>query len=169
MMNKWKKKLWIGVAILVGVLLLFSFISIQIKLDLGMMLLGIGLLVIAYTVYAMFQYAARPKKQIHIINKVKLIAPSRMMKPFVTYKLHISSKYEIEEKGESREVNLDEIDFSFNKSDHPKVYDYCMGIINTHIQKNTDLIRLKHPDAVLLDTETFLPSEVLALKEKSED
>jgi len=134
-----------------------------------MMLIGAAFLVLAFTVYAMFQYAARPKKQIHIINKVSLTAPPMMLKPFVTYKLHISSKYEIEEKGQSKEVNLDEIDFSFNRSDHPKVYEYCMGIVNSQIQKNLELVRQKHPDAMLLETETRLPEEMLSLKEKSED
>ncbi|MFT4660259.1 MAG: hypothetical protein ACI8XB_000520 [Patiriisocius sp.] len=169
MLNKWKRKLWIAGAALVGVMLLFSLISIQINLDLGKIIIGLAFLLITYTVYAMFEYTSRPKKQIHIMNKVSLTAPSRMMKPFVTYKLHISAKYEIEEKGESKEITLDEIDFSFNKSDHPKVYEYCLGIINSQIQKNIELVRQKHPEALVLETETALPEEVLLLKEKSED
>lgn len=169
MLTKWKRKVYIGAAVLIGLLLLFSLFSIQLKLDLGMILLGAALLIVAYTFYALFQYSIRPKKQIHIINKVSLNSPPPLLRSVVTYKLKISSRYEIEEKGKTREVNLDEISLNFNRSDHPKVYEYCMGIINTQIQKNLELVRQKHPDAVLLDTQTSFPEEMLQLKEKSED
>ena len=167
MLGLFKRRLLIGGAIAVGLLILFMFFSIRVHLDLGFITFGVAAIVLAFGVYSLILYFIKPKKTVTVITKVSFISPPVLMRTVQTYKLKIEMHHQIEEKGKISDHKLDQLELSFNRSDHPDVYQYCFGIVSEILEKNLISAEKKYPDANVIPGPLSLPGEIKRLAEKN--
>lgn len=158
-----KKKLWIGIA-LFSLLVIASIIGVfRFNIDVAMILWALVGFVLAYSVYLIVDHVIKPTKQVRIITKVELKSPPRILKSVQNYRLRVTSEKHYEEKGAERIVKMDELLMSFNSSDHPDAYDYCMRIITSHMEACIESAKLSHPQAEIIGSPLRLPPEIKQL------
>lgn len=78
----------------------------------------------------------------------------------MTYKLKIETEHHIEEKGEHREVKMDELLLTFNKADHPDVYQHCLYLVSQHAESCMSLAEARYPKAIVEKAPPLLPEEL---------
>lgn len=167
-MKKWfkgiRRNILIATISLVVLIIFFSVFAIKIKLDVAMILFGMGFLGLVYILYIFVDHKIKPKKTITIISRINLSAPPRLLNAIMTYKLSISVTHQIEDKGESKQVNVDEINLTFNKKDHPDVYNYCLRLIQKETIKNLAIAESMYPNSNVVKGNIELPSELIDYK-----
>ena len=172
-MKKWlrgiRRNILIATIAFVALIIFFSLFAIKIKLDIAMILFGMGFLGLVYTLYIYVDHKIKPKKTITIINKISLTSPPRLLNSIMTYKLSISVVHQIEDKGETKKVNMDEINLTFNKKDHPDVYNYCLKLIHNETKKNLALANEMYPNASVVKNTLELPPELVAIESLAMD
>ena len=103
------------------------------------------------------------RKTVIVTNKISFTSPPNILRSIATYKLKIITEHKFEEKGAYKEVKVDELELTFNKNDHPKVYDYCLHVIHERIENSRDLAQTIYPNARIIQTTLKLPSALKAL------
>lgn len=164
-MKKWlkgiRRNILIATVSLIVLVIFFSVFAIKVKLDVGNIIFGVGFLGLVYILYMFVEHKIKPKKTVTIISKINLSAPPRLLNSIMTYKLSISVTHQIEDKGESKQVNVDEINLTFNKKDHPDVYNYCLRLIQKETIKNLAVAESMYPHAEVVRGNIELPTELI--------
>ena len=163
-MGKWKRNVTLlGLALLIIIVALVLGVF-RLELDLAMSLWAIGGLILAYTLYVLISYLISPKKRVEIVTKVELTTPPLLLRSVKNYRLKVSTSKHIEEKGQERTVQMDELVLSFNQKDHPDAYAYCLQVVTQHMQENLSLARKSHPDAEVVASQLSLPPAIQQLE-----
>lgn len=167
-MKKWligiRRNILIATVTLIIFIIFFSVFAIKIKLDIAMILFGLGFLGLVYILYIFVDHKIKPKKTITIISRINLTSPPRLLNSIMTYKLSMSVTHQIEDKGESKQINVDEINLTFNKKDHPDVYNYCLRLIQKETIKNLAIAESMYPNSNIVKGNIELPSELIDYK-----
>ncbi|NNC82572.1 MAG: hypothetical protein HKN79_03265 [Flavobacteriales bacterium] len=163
MLSGLKKKLWIGIIILV-LLITTSLLGVfRFEIDVAWAMWAIVGFIVAYGLFIFLSHWISPKKQVTISTKVELSAPPRILKSVRNYRLKVSTEKHIEEKGRERTIKMDELIMSFNSADHPDAYSYCMQVIGAHMDACLRSAREAHPDAHVTGSQLNLPPEIKQL------
>ncbi|NND94582.1 MAG: hypothetical protein HKN45_06915 [Flavobacteriales bacterium] len=145
--------------------MIISFLGVfRFHVDVALAIWAIAGFVMAYSIYLLVSYFIQPAKLITISTKVELKSPPRILKSVQNYRLKVSSEKHIEEKGRERSVKMDELIMSFNSSDHPDAYDYCMRMVSSHMDACIESAKLAHPDAEVIGSPLQLPPEIKLLE-----
>lgn len=162
-LNKMKKKIIIASVILLAIIIFFSFFAIKIQLDIAMIIFGIAFMGLVYVLYIYAQYKIQPKKTVTIVNRVKLTSPPRLLNSIMTYKLTIEVIHQQVDKGELSQTQMDTIKLSFNKKDHPDVYNYCLNLVKMQSLKSLTQAKLMYPEAEIITGDFVLPEELVKI------
>jgi hypothetical protein len=160
MLNSLKRKIYFGIALFVVLSLAAVLAILGFDLSEKYSFLIAGAILLTYIIIQVFSYIKKPKKQVHISTKIELTSPPRLLKRMQNYKLKVSTMKHIEEKGQERTVQMDELQMSFNDMDHPDAYAYCLEVISRHMDACLETARKSHPDAEILASPMHLPPAI---------
>lgn len=157
MLNSFKRKIYFGIALFVLLFLAAILAILGFDLSEKYSFLIAGAILLTYITIQIFNHLKKPKKQVHISTKIELTSPPRLLKIIQNYKLKVSTVKHIEEKGQERSVQMDELQMSFNDKDHPDAYAYCLEVISNHMNACLETARNSHPDSEVLASPMQLP------------